>query len=182
MRALIVAASMLTVAGSAAAQTTPPADATNPQVLDQVYQCAAITDDTQRLACFDTAVSRLHDAQTSGQVVAVDREQVRNINRDSFGFNLPSLASLLPHFGGGPRPSLSEPALDHVELQLQQVLTLADGRHKFVMTNGQVWVDLEPVRTNARPGDTMSVRSAFAGSFMMTGSRGGAAHRVHREG
>jgi hypothetical protein len=178
MRFLILAM-MLVGAGGAAAQT-PPAASGNPQALDEVYRCAEIADDAQRLACYDSTVSRLQQAQSSGQVVAVDREQIQTIRRDSFGFSLSSLSALVPHFGGGQHPA-DEP-IQHVELQLRSISALRDGRHRFIMANGQVWTEIEPQSAaNLRPGDTVTVRAALAGSFLMTSSRGGAAHRVRRE-
>jgi hypothetical protein len=58
--------------------------------LVQVYACAEKTPDAVRLACYDQAVSALRTAQAQGEVTAIDKGQARQIERESFGFNLPS--------------------------------------------------------------------------------------------
>lgn len=143
--------------------------------LEPVFACVDIADDAARLACYDQAVRNVRSAANEGRVVAVDREQVETLRRDSFGLSLPSIASLLP------RRNSESDALDEVALQVQSVSRYMDGRHVFEMSNGQQWVQIEPARArNIREGDTITIRRAALGSFMMVGARGGAAHRVRR--
>ena len=68
--------------------------------LDGIYACATIQDSAQRLACYDTAVGGLRAAQASGDVVAIDRDDLEEVQRDGFGFELPSLRRLRGLFGG----------------------------------------------------------------------------------
>jgi hypothetical protein len=163
---------LILAAAPAAAQTEP--DQPTPEALSGVYACAGIQTDAERLACYDAAVGRMRQAETEGQFVAVERAHVETMRRESFGFSLPSVGNL---FGRG------DDEINRVELEIARVIGQADGRHVFVMSDGQRWVQIEPRRTgNVRPGDTVTIRRAALGSFMLVSERGGAAHRVRREG
>lgn len=167
--ALAVAACVLAIAVPAAAQSTP-------QAMTDVYACAQIQDDTQRLACFDRTVGTLRQAENEGQVVAVDRAQAAEIERDSFGFNLPSLARLLPDLSG------TDSEIADIEMTVARVSERNYGYHAFVMENGQVWLQVEPDNArNVRPGDVVTIRRASLGSFRLVSPRGGQGHRVRRE-
>jgi hypothetical protein len=171
---LVTAVAFAALASIAQAQTPPP----TPQALTDVYTCAQVQDDAQRLQCYDGAVGRLRQAETQGQVVAVDRAQAQEIERDSFGFHLPSISRLLlPNLEG------SDDAIDNVEMTVARVRVSPTGYHTFEMENGQVWTQVEPENArNVRTGDVVNIRRASLGSFRLISSRGGAGHRVRRAG
>ncbi|MHA6289254.1 hypothetical protein [Maricaulis sp. CAU 1757] len=56
-----------------------------------VLACQGIEDVSTRLACFDAAAVRLAAARSEGEIVIVSRQDVEAVERDSFGFSLPSL-------------------------------------------------------------------------------------------
>lgn len=169
---VVALALALSLSSPAAAQT---AGETTPESLSAAYRCAEIAEDAARLACYDQAINRLRQAESQGQIVAVDRAQAETIERDAFGFHLPSLSTLIPRFSGG------EADIETVDMQVARVVELASGRHRFVMSNGQVWTQVDPQSVrNVRPGDNISVRRAALGSFMLSPQHG-AAHRVRRE-
>lgn len=157
----------------AVAQEQPPG---NPAALEQVYQCANISDEGQRLACYDAAVGRLRQAQTSGDLVAVDREQAREVEREAFGFSLPSL----PRIFGNSTSENGEPEFAEMQMTIDRVVMRRDGTATFYMNNGQVWtqIDNENPR-NARAGGQVTIRRAALGSFLMS-LRNGPALRVRR--
>lgn len=174
MRTFLVTVAFVTMAPLAYAQNAPP----TPQALTDVYSCAQIQDDAQRLQCYDGAVGRLRQAETQGQVVAVDRAQAQEIERDSFGFHLPSLSRILPSLGGD-----NDEVIDNVEMTVARVRASQTGYHTFEMENGQVWTQVEPGNArNVRTGDVVTIRRASLGSFRLISSRGGAGHRVRRTG
>jgi hypothetical protein len=145
-----------------------------PAPVAEVYACAGIEEDAARLACYDGAVGRMRQAESQGQFVAVDREQVQVMRRESFGLSLPNIANL---FSRGDDDQVTQ-----LEFQIARVIPRPDGRHVFVMSDGQRWSQIEPRRTsNVRVGDTVTVRRAALGSFMLSSERGGGAHRVRRE-
>src|SRR4051812_1363572 len=57
-----------------------------------VTDCRAVSDPNARLACYDEAVSRLDQAESSGQVVVLDREAAKEVKRQAFGFSIPSIS------------------------------------------------------------------------------------------
>jgi hypothetical protein len=165
-----VAAALVSAPGASAQEA-----ASTPDVLERVYACRAIAEDAARLACFDAATTALQAAETAGEFAAVDREQLASVEQESFGFRIPSLSALVPRFGASEE-------IPSVEMTVERVVRRASGHHAFVMTNGQVWVQvLAEDADNVEPGDTATIRRAIAGSFMMSSSGGRGAHRVRRE-
>ncbi len=163
---------VLLCAQAVSAQTAAPP---TPEALASVYRCAEVQEDAARLACYDEAVGRLRQAETEGQIVALDRARVATLRRESFGFSLPNFARMIPNLGA------RADEVERVEMQVDRIFGHADGRHSFVMTNGQTWTQVvSESASNVRPGDTVTIRQAALGSFMMSPQRG-AAHRVRRE-
>jgi hypothetical protein len=181
----MVAAATFAVATPAFAQPQLPAPA-SPEVIQKVYACAGMTDDTARLACFDAAVGALKTAETQGQFTAVDAAGVRQLEREAFGFSLPSLPRLtLPSFGrSGGGGGVAAPAADTSTAELDLTISRRgslDGRPTFVMSNGQVWalVGSEDNRL-ARAGANVTIRRAAVGSYLMSVPAGGTSLRVRR--
>ncbi len=174
MRYLVAALLFLPVT---AAQAQTPAPDVQPESLTRVYACSQISDDAQRLQCFDTAVSQLRQADAQGEFTAVDRRRVEEIRRESFGFSLPSVASLIPRIGGGERAEEQE----SIQVRIAQITTRADGYRIFIMEDGQRWRQLERRHLTFRVGDQVTIRRASLGSFMLVPEGNGGAHRVHRE-
>jgi hypothetical protein len=170
MRHALALVFFLAGAGVASAQSE------RPQELAQVYACRSVPDVTERAACYDRAIDQMQAAEQAGRLVTVDRERVEAAQRESFGFELPSIADLMPDLGGGS----SE--LEALQLQVERISTLPDGRRMFVMTDGQRWTQTEPRRSgNVRAGDNVTVRRAAVGTFLLVSERGGAGHRVRRQ-
>ncbi len=190
MRVLVITvfAAWSLSAGASLAQTSAPAGAPDatPEALTQVYACAGIADGAARLACYDAAVGALRSADESGSFVSVDREQVQELERDAFGFSLPSLPRL---FGRGDDEATNDDetaadamGVDEVQMVVARISTRGDGRAVFVMENGQRWVLVQSERVrNLRAGDGVTVRRASLGSFYLTPDDGGGGYRVRRE-
>jgi hypothetical protein len=175
---LFVLAGLVALAAAAAAQTPPPAR--SPEVLEKVYACRAIPDGAARLACFDAAVSDMKTAESEGRFAAVDQAGVRQIEREAFGFSLPSLPRLaMPRLGGG---GAAEPAQPTAELAMTiRAVGRFDGRQSFVMDNGQTWVLIDSASNRlARPGASVTIKRASFGSYLMSVEAGGTALRVRR--
>lgn len=175
MRRFVLTVSVLFALGGApvAAQTSAP----QAQPLGEVFTCADISDGAERLQCYDAAVGRLRSAESQGRIVAVDREQVAALERESFGFNLPSMTSL---FSRRATANAGD-QLDRIEMQVERIVALPNGRHRFIMSNGQRWVQIEArSASNVDPGDQIAIRRSALGSYMLSPEHG-AAHRVRRE-
>tara|TARA_R110002126_G_scaffold78229_3_gene194951 strand:- start:32 stop:733 length:702 start_codon:yes stop_codon:yes gene_type:complete len=68
-----------------------PATALADDPVADILACRAIEPIEARLACFDSAAATLASAHSSGDIVTVMREDVEAVERDSFGFSMPSL-------------------------------------------------------------------------------------------
>lgn len=138
-------------------------EAARPELLNRLTACRALADSTARLSCYDGAVEALDAAEREGEVVVVDRAQVRESRRALFGFDLPSL----PAFG---RVEGAEDTVSSVETTLTRATRGGDGKWVFRLADGSVWrqSDSESVFFTNREGTEVRVRRASMGSFMMT--------------
>lgn len=171
-------------AGAAAAQEQSPP----PGVIDQVYACAEIAAESERLACYDRAVGRMREAQSRGDLLAVDREQARTIEREAFGFSLPSLPRLFGRRddaepgGAGASDASGLGGVEELAFEIARVSRRPNGPATFTMTNGQVWVQIDDENArSAREGGSVTIRRATLGSFLMSVDAGGPAIRVRRQ-
>jgi hypothetical protein len=142
-----------------AGRAAPLVDAGHAAVVQAISDCRKLTDNDARLACFDTAASALDQAQAQGQVVVVDREQVKTVRRQSFGFNIPSL-SIFTH---GPK----EEAIDKVTVDLTGGNTGPDGKWRFITVDDAVWrqTDTEQLSDPPHSGSKLAIRHGALGSF-----------------
>lgn len=154
--------------GPAVAATPKPAPA-----VQAVVDCRKIDDGAQRLACYDAAADALAKAQSSGDLVTLDREQRRAARRQAFGFTLPSFSFL----DTGEKPEET----DRLEETLASASQDYEGKWTFVMQDGQVWRQIDDEFLSRKPhaGSKIEIRRAMIGSYMLTvdGQPGVRAHR-----
>jgi hypothetical protein len=131
--------------------------------LSEVALCRSIAADAARLACFDRAVAALDAAERAGDVVVLDRAQVRETNRQLFGFEIAN------PFAGRPNVA-PEAALDAVETTLTSAGSSGEGKWIFRLANGSEWrqIDSGAVQFRNREGEAVRVRRASLGSYLMT--------------
>jgi hypothetical protein len=158
------------VASLAVADTPIPK---RPAALQAVVDCRKIDDATQRLACYDTAVETMTEA--SGDLVAIDREQRRQVRKQAFGFTLPSLQI----FDRGDKPE----EINRLEGTLAAAWHNSDGKWVFRLQDGAVWrqIDDEDLPNGAHPGDAVVIKRAMLGSYIIDVG-GQRALKVHRDG
>lgn len=171
---VVATASALMVIGEprlAIAQTQPDRAA----ALKDVAACRSISVETARLACYDEAVARLDSAEQTGDIVVMDRAQVRNANRQLFGFQFTN--PFAARLGG-----TAEPEVEAIETTLISATATVDGKWLFRLADGSEWrqVDSDSVRFLNRAGVQVRIRRAALGSFMMTLDRSRAV-RVRRQ-
>lgn len=144
--------------------------------LDPILACSQIADPVQRLECFDRQTEILSGSVTRGEVVAVDRQAMEAVERDTFGLSLPSLPRLsLSLFSGGADASAhpeeaaprqrgisnaessggaqvverrSDGQIDRVMMTISEVGTVGYNTRRFTMTNGQIWDQTDTDRVN----------------------------------
>lgn len=177
--AWVIALAFAGAALPASAQTRSPTNAANeaqrPQLLTRLIDCRSIADPGARLACYDSAATALDSAERQGDVVVVDRAQVRTARRELFGFELPSSLNL---FERGAEPE----RLDSIETTLTSAREISRGTWSFRLADGSTWVqiDTQSAGTGGRPGDAVRVRRAAMGSYMLAVGRNPAV-RVKRQ-
>lgn len=158
----ILAAAALAATGGAANAQTPTAG--NPLV-DRVVECRAMPDVPARVRCYDEAVDALAKATASGDVVVVDKEDVRKTRRSLFGFSLPKL----PLFRGDS--TAEEEAPDEIEAKIATVRGLGYGKYLIVLDSGARWQTTEPPRgatPDPRPGEAIKISRGALGAYFIS--------------
>jgi hypothetical protein len=150
------------IALPAAAQEAP---------LDKVYVCAGVADRVQRLACYDAAVAGLKQAEASGGLAVVNREQIEKAEKEAFGLATPSLGALAESARSTSAAPVAEKstALKRVTFPVKSVSTGPDGRYRFVMENGQEWRQTDGIKLPAIGSGPWQaeIRKAALGSYML---------------
>ncbi len=144
--------------------------------LQAIVDCRAMTDRDARLNCYDAAAAKFDQAVTTGQVVVVNREQARQVRRDVFGLQLPSLDI----FGRKGVAATGED-VDQLRAKVKSASQRPDGRWVVELDTGAVWrqVDDSNVGERPQPGAEVEIRRASLGSFFLriAGRPGFRAHR-----
>jgi hypothetical protein len=145
---------VIVAAGAAAAAVQGPAPA-----LQSVLDCRKITDGPDRLACFDKAVAAMEQAEASGDLVTVDREQRRTARHQAFGLALPSLAFL----DRGEKPD----EVNHITDKVASASQDPYGKWTLRLDTGAVWrqIDDNEVVRPPHAGSTVEIRRGVLGSF-----------------
>lgn len=139
--------------------------------LGKVYACADIADSAQRLACYDSAIAGLRQAENSGGLAVVNREQIEQAEKEAFGLATPSLSALAESARTAPAtPAAEKPkALERVTFPVKSVAKGPDGKYRFVMENGQEWRQIDSIKLPAigKGPWQAEIRKAAIGSFLL---------------
>jgi len=87
LKLCLMGALAVSVAAGAAWAADPQGTA---PAVKAVIQCRAITDTTERLACYDKTVDAMAGADAKGDLITLDQEQRKAIRHQAFGFTMPS--------------------------------------------------------------------------------------------
>lgn len=131
-----------------------------PMIINNLFACRMIADDTQRLACFDQKVAAVEQAEASNDLVMADREQMKEARKGLFGFSLPRIKL----FGGDDDP---EP-VEAIEAAIASSTRTPDGKLLVTLDTGARWVqtDRTQVLGDFGEGDTIKIERAALGSYM----------------
>jgi hypothetical protein len=169
MAAGILAVAGVMIGGAAPPQIRPEGRA---QVLERLVECRKITEAAQRLSCYDAAAAALDQAEAKGDIVVVDRAQARKVRRQAFGFHVPSITL----FERGE----TEEEISTITGTIDRAGMNGGGKWVFTLKDGGVWVQIDSnsLMLDPRPGQTVKIRRATLGSYLLTVN--GQAIRVHR--
>lgn len=161
--AVILAALVAPAAG--AAESAAPGRATQ---LQAVVDCRKLTDGAQRLACYDQATAALEAAEKSGEVVVVDRAQVREAQKAAFGFNF-----RMPNFfSGSGAPGENRAAAEEIESLESTVASARQLAGKWIVTlpDGAVWVQTDNEAPSRPPkvGSKVTIKQSGMGGYFLS--------------
>ncbi len=182
----VIAALGVLAAAGAAESAKGPAKASAQKraaVLQAIVDCRAMTDTTARLACYDAAAAKLDEAEATGQVVVVDKDQARQVRREVFGLQLPSLdifSAAAPK--AGPAGTAAVETVDRITEVVKSATRVDGGRWSVELETGAVWrqIDDSELAGDPHPGSKVELRKAALGSFFMK-IDGQPAIRAHRD-
>lgn len=133
----------------------------SPSAAAQQHPCAATREAAARLACYDRAFPPAEGSSTE----LVDVEAQRELARKQFGLS-------------GQQRRESDPGVEAVEVgrvqaRVTRIAVTAEGERVVTLDNDQSWRLIED-RANGRIeiGDTVVVRKAALGSFMLVTPHG----------
>ena len=176
------AAGLLIILGPSASQAAsilkPPGRA---ELVKALSDCRAITDPTERLACYDKAAAALDEAQTKGDVVIVDRQQAQAVKRQAFGFNLGATLSIFDR-PGGKAAGKDKDVDESITTVARSISQTATGKWIITLEDGAVWrqIDTDTLYSDPHAGSKIHIRHAALGSFLMS-IDGQTSIRVHRD-
>lgn len=144
-----------------------------PDALKAVVACRTVTDTAERLACFDRAAAGLDEAEAKGDVVVVDRSQIREARKAAFGFTFK-----MPSFMTAGEKTENVDRITSTIVSASQ----SGGAWVFVLEDGAVWrqIDTISLRNTPKAGSKAEIRTATFGSFFMKVD-GQIQIRVHRD-
>lgn len=156
---------LLVMCGFAAAGATPALATTQNEeaqssLLSGIIRCRGQTDDAARLRCYDAAAGALADASSKGEVVVLNREEVRRTRRSLFGFNLPKL----PFFNGDDSKD-DQP--EEIELTLKSIRQIESGKFVLGFEDGSTWQTTEAKSISPKVGQKITIKKAALGSYFI---------------
>lgn len=134
-------------------------------LVDRVAACRAISDAGARLNCFDSTTAALDAARRGGDLVVLDRDDVRERRRSLFGFQLPRVNLF------GRRDDAPEEEVQEINSVVKSLAPSGRGRWVVGLEDGSKWATLAPSKFDPATGEKMRIRRAALGSYL--GSIGG---------
>jgi hypothetical protein len=175
MRSGLFLAIVAGMAGTAAAAPKAGKPQPLPPGFARLIACQSIKDSAQRLACYDREVAGVSSASASGELVVMDKEQVRKTRRSLFGLTLPDLGV----FGGDSLPGDA----DTLETTIRGAKEGPDGKWWFNLAEGGTWVQLDSrdFILDPAPGQPVRIKRGALGSYIMNVNKqtGIKVHRVN---
>ncbi|MDG2523373.1 hypothetical protein P7B02_17735 [Caulobacter segnis] len=156
-------------------------------MFDALINCRKIGDAAERLACFDKAADQLAAAQTAGDVVVVDRQEIKKAQRSTFGFNV-ALPQVFKDKGGKAEAKEEKGQktdeagdIEAITAVATKVWQGARGEWNFQLEDGAVWrqTDAPDPARSFKNGVTVEIKKGKLGNFFLKAN--GALMRAKRD-
>lgn len=135
--------------------------------------CRDIVADPQRLACYDTAASAATPERSSVGATQVAPPATPIDPESLFGLEAGATNEVL-------RASSGIGDLAAMQSRVTTVRRAADGRLVITLANGQLWAQSDTEKLPVAAGDTVRIREASFGSFLLSRESGKRSIRVRR--
>lgn len=131
-----------------------------PSVVGRLLDCRKLTDEHGRLACYDSASDAVAASLNHGDIVAVDRDQIKEVKREAFGFTLPTLNL----FERGEKA-----AVETLSATVATAHQRGDGAWVLEFENGAVWMQTDSTALSRFPkkGSRVEIRRGAIGGFFI---------------
>lgn len=165
--AVLFASAIMTAAPAMAAES-PAVPTAKP--VTALQGCRTLTDAAARLACYDRAVDALAAATASGDVVVVERTEVRKARKGLFGFTLPRIGFLTG------KPDNAEDVADAKELAtvITASRSIGNGKWRFTVEGGALWetVEANMAFRDPLPGRKVVIERGSLGAYFVAVEKG----------
>lgn len=161
---LLPALPLALMAGVGMSSSAAGQDTVVPRI-DQLKACRAITNDAERLACFDRASGEIIGAAERGEIRIVTKKDVEETRRGLFGFSLPKLGI----FGGNDDDDEPEP-LDMLESVVTSARQLDPKTYVFQIAEGNATWQIKEAPSRfigPRRGDKVVFKRATLGTYFI---------------
>lgn len=130
-----------------------------PAVFEELVGCRSIADSDARLACYDSKVAAMDEAEKKDELVLADSASMKEAKRGLFGFSIPKLKI----FGTDNAEN------DKFELvaKIDSAFQTGYGQWTIILDDGARWVQVDTQSVVRRPaaGMEIKIRQAAMGSY-----------------
>jgi hypothetical protein len=156
--ALLLLTGLASPAVAAGSQSGGP---TRAPAVQTVMECRKIEEAAGRLACYDRSVDAMARAETSGDLVTLDREQRGALRKQAFGFNIPAITL----FDRDKKPGDD----DRLSAKIESASQDSQGHWIIRLEGGAVWIQTDDgvLGRDPKAGSTAVIHRGALGSFFM---------------
>jgi len=134
-----------------------------PAAVKALAGCRALSDNAQRLACYDREAGALLQSVEKKETVVLDQQEVRKTRRSLFGFSLPRL----PFFGDGKDDAPEAPEFTEINTPIKSVRNIGYGRFRFTIDDGALWETTEGINAFPKEGQKVVIKKGLMGSYFI---------------
>ncbi len=145
----------------------------NPVNTQALQACTMIENDFKRLLCYDNVVANKPASHAKGNAAKRSNQSVQPAQQTT-------AKNLAAEFGLEHKIAAESRKVEEISAKLVKVDHSARKRAFFTLDNGQVWKQVSVENFFANPGDTLVIKRASFGSFLMSKAGANRSTRVKR--